>query len=151
MLRCDGYRGERTLGTGWIDLRQMLFSGEEKLLVGVELKDSYGQQAALLHVRVLALQALRLAWWSAARHEHIGLVAHVAKLHPASMRRASLGGPLAAWVEMDIGVQSISARSHSLHAPSRAPCGAWTSLLPCPSRAPCGAWTSLLPCPSRAL
>lgn len=40
VLRCDGYSGERTLGSGWVDLRQMLLGGEEKLLVGVELKDA---------------------------------------------------------------------------------------------------------------
>ena len=68
----DGWNGESTLGVGVVDLRQMLLSGEDKLLVGVELKDAFGQQSALVHASVVALQALRLAWWSHARHEHIG-------------------------------------------------------------------------------
>lgn len=68
----DGWNGESTLGVGMVDLRQMLLSGEEKLLVGIELKDAFGQQSALVHASVVALQALRLAWWSHARHEHIG-------------------------------------------------------------------------------
>ena len=103
---------EKTLGVGSIDLRQMLLSGEEKLLVGVELKDVFGQQVALVHASVVALQALRLAWWSHARHEHIGLVAHTARLDAAAMRRASHGGPLSAWVEVDIeGVPGPLGRS----------------------------------------
>ena len=112
VLRGDGYHGEKTLGVGSIDLRQMLLSGEEKLLVGVELKDVFGQQVALVHASVVALQALRLAWWSHARHEHIGLVAHTARLDAAAMRRASHGGPLSAWVEVDIeGVPGPLGRS----------------------------------------
>ena len=112
VLRGDGYHGEKTLGVGSIDLRQMLLSGEEKLLVGVELKDVFSQQVALVHASVVALQALRLAWWSHARHEHIGLVAHTARLDAAAMRRASHGGPLSAWVEVDIeGVPGPLGRS----------------------------------------
>ena len=59
-------------------------------------------QVALLHASVKALQALRLAWWSAARHEHIGLAAHAAHLTPSAVRHAALGGPLSAWVEVEV-------------------------------------------------
>ena len=112
VLRCDSYHGERTLGTGWVDLHQMLLSGEEKLLVGVELKDAFGQQAALLRASVVALRALRLAWWSHARHEHMGLVAHTARLTPHAIQYAAFGGPLSAWVEVQIdGIAAPIGRS----------------------------------------
>ena len=112
VLKGDGWQGETTLATGAVDLRQMLHSGEEKLLVGIELKNRYGQQAGLLHASVVCLQALRLAWWAHARHEHIGLVAHGARLHPSAVQSAALGGPLSAWVEVELeGMEEPIGRS----------------------------------------
>ena len=112
VLRSDGWRGERTMGIGRVDLKHMLASGEEKLLVAIEMHDEYAQQVAVLQVSVQALHALRLAWWTGARHEHIGLCAHSVRLQETAVRAASSGGPLSAWLEVEIeGVASPLGRS----------------------------------------
>jgi hypothetical protein len=102
VLKSDGWRGEAVMGVASILLRQMLASGEDKPLVALELRDRTGAVVAQLHAGLIGLHALRLAWWHAARKEHVGVSVHHARLLPRAIEAAAGGGPLSAWVEVDV-------------------------------------------------